>query len=79
MNNDIQFITNQLKMAKNPENFIMGLLEQNCNNPIFSNLLLMAKNGNRNGIELVARNILKEQGLDFDAEFRNFKSQIGIK
>jgi hypothetical protein len=39
----------------------------------------MAQNGNRAGIEQVARNIYKEKGLDFDKEFNSLKQMLGVK
>lgn len=45
-------------------------------NPLWSNLIDMAKQGNIQGVESFARNIYKEQGRDFDKEFAEFKNMF---
>ena len=44
-------------------------------NPIVGNLLSMAKDNRTADIERFARNLAKEQGVDFDKEFSRFKKQ----
>lgn len=46
------------------------------NNPIINNLITMAQNGDTQGVENFARNIMKEKGRDFDKEFYNFKNNF---
>lgn len=46
------------------------------NNPIINNLITMAQNGDTQGVENFARNIMKERGRDFDTEFYNFKNNF---
>lgn len=77
--NPIQFI-NMLRRSKNPEQFVINILESQGgnNNPVVSNLISMAKRGDQAGIEQVARNILAEQGYDFDKEFGNFRDRFGL-
>ena len=63
----------------NPQQLVMLLLEnQSANNPMLSNLLQLAKNNDGKGIEQVARNMMKEKGLDFDAEFNKFKQMYHL-
>lgn len=58
----------------NPQQMVMMMLEnQGAKNPMFSNLLQMAKKNDTKAIEQFARNVMKEKGLDFDKEFNNFK------
>ena len=47
-------------------------------NPLFANLLNLAKSNKTAEIETVARNIFKEKGLDFDKEFNAFKQNFGL-
>jgi hypothetical protein len=54
------------------------LEQQSQNNPIANNLLNLAKNNQTAEIEQVARNMLKEQGKDFDKEFNDFKRMFGL-
>lgn len=76
--NIMQFVQ-LVRMQKNPRQMVMNILQQqSSNNPIVSNLLQMAQSGDTKGIEQVARNIMQEKGLDFDAEFNNFKRNLGF-
>ena len=73
--NPIEFIT-QIKQGKNPSQLMLNFLEmQAAQNPLFANLLQMAKNGRTTEIEAFARNVAKEKGIDFDKEFSKFKKQ----
>lgn len=46
------------------------------NNPMAKNVLDMAQQGDMTGIEMFGRNVAKERGVDFDAEFQNFKNRF---
>lgn len=67
----------KIRRSENPQQLMLGILEQGAamNNPIYGNLLQMAKDGRTQEIEAFARNIAKEQGIDFDKEFSKFKKQ----
>jgi hypothetical protein len=76
--NAIQFMQ-MLKSSGNPQTLVINMLEQQSqNNPIANNLLNLAKNNQTAEIEQVARNMLKEQGKDFDKEFNDFKRMFGL-
>ena len=64
-----------MKGIKNPKQFVMNMLKQN-ENPMMSQLMQMAKNGNTKQIEQFARNVCKERGMDFDKSFSEFMKQI---
>lgn len=49
-----------MKGIKNPQQFIMNMLNQN-QNPMAIQLMQMVKNGNTNQIEQIARNMCKER------------------
>lgn len=57
-----------MKSIKNPQEFIVNYAKQNSN-PMLNNLIKMAEKNDINGLENFARNYLKEQGRDFDAEY----------
>ena len=78
--NPIQLIQ-MIQQGKNPEQLMLSMLEQQAsnNNPLLSNLILLAQEGKGKDIEQIARNIVNEKGLDFDVEFNKFKQQFGIK
>lgn len=66
----------QIRQGKNPQQLMIGILEANAaSNPIYANLLSMAKDGRTADIETFARNVAKEKGIDFDKEFSRFKKQ----
>lgn len=71
--NPIQILT-QFK-GQSPQQIAMKLIG-NTNNPMLNNLVQMAKNGDRQGIENFARNVLKEQGRDFDEEYAQIQEMI---
>lgn len=70
MNNPMQFM-NMLKGIKNPKDAVINMVKSN-NNPMVKNLVEMAEKGDNKGVEDFARNILKEQGRDFDSEMNEF-------
>lgn len=78
--NPMQLIQ-MIKSGQNPQQLMMRVLEQQSvqgGNPIYGNLLNMAKNGQTADIERFARNLAKEQGIDFDKEFNAFKRRFGL-
>ena len=63
----------------NPQQMVMMLMQQNMqNNPMFTNLLALAKQGKTADIETIARNVCKENNIDFDKEFTNFRRNFGL-
>lgn len=73
--NPMQLIM-QIRQGQNPEQLLMGILESGAqSNPVYANLLAMAKEGRTSEIEAFARNVAKEKGIDFDKEFAKFKKQ----
>ena len=76
--NPMQFIQ-MVRGNKNPQQMMMNMLEQQSgNNPVFKNLLNLAKENKTNDIEQVARNMFREQGRDFDKEFTDFRQMLGL-
>ena len=69
--NPIEF----MKGIKNPQQFVMNMLEQN-QTPMSVQLMNLAKTGDKTQIENFARNICKEKGIDFDKQFSEFMKQI---
>ena len=66
----------QIKNGKNPQQLLISILEGEASqNPIMGNLLTMAKENRSADIETFARNLAKEQGIDFDKEFSQFKKK----
>lgn len=68
-----------IRNGKNPQQLIMGILEQQAQtNPIYKNLSSMAKEGRTKDIERFARNLVETQGYDFDKEFNAFRKNYGL-
>ena len=66
-----------IKGGKNPQQLLMNILQQQGqNNPIINNAINMAQNGNVSGLEVLARNLAAQRGLDFDKELANLKNQF---
>lgn len=73
--NPIEIIS-QIKNGKNPQQLLINILEgEAAQNPIYANLLTLAKENRTADIEQFARNVAKEKGIDFDKEFSKFKKQ----
>lgn len=73
---------NLIQMLKggNPAQMLMGMMrQQSGNNPVMQNALDMAEKGDSKGIENLARNLCKEQGVNPDEMFNNIKNQFGMK
>lgn len=69
-----------IRNGQNPQQIAMNLLQQNGvgNTPMGENLLNLAKNGKTADIEQIARNLAKQQGIDFDKEFTAFRQMMGL-
>ena len=64
-----------LSSGMTPKQMVMNLMKNN-NNPMLSQLVNMANNGNINNIENMARQLFQQNGRSFDNEFNNFKGAI---
>ena len=74
--NPMQLIQ-MIKGGNNPQQLLMNILrQQGQNNPIINNAINMAQNGNVSGLEVLARNLAAQRGLDFDKELANLKNQF---
>lgn len=79
INMNPQQILNLIKTSQNPQKEVMNMLEEQARtNPMANNFLNLARDNNTAEIEKIARNIFKEQGRDFDAEFTSFKKSLGL-
>jgi len=64
-----------IKGGQNPQQLLMSIM-QNNNNPILQNAMGMAQQGNVSGLEMLARNIAQQKGIDFDKAFSEFQSYL---
>lgn len=72
-------IIQMIRGGTNPQQLIMTMLDNQAQtNPLYANLATLAKEGRAKEIEIIARNLAKEQGVDFDKELANFRRQMGF-
>lgn len=71
-------IIDMIKNGQNPQQVMMNLLQGMQNTPMGVNLLNLAKNNRGAEIEQIARNLMREQGKDFDTEFQAFRRKYGL-
>ena len=72
-------VIEQIKQGQNPQQIMIQYLENKLGDtPMGANLLELAKNNRSADIEQIARNLLKQRGLDFDKEFTAFKQMLGL-
>lgn len=73
----MQMLQMLMKKGNNPQQMVEQMMQSmGGNNPMLSNLIQMAKDGNNQNIEQFARNICKSKGIDFDKEFSSFLSNF---
>lgn len=77
MNNQIIQLVSQIRQGQNPEQLMLSMLQRQ-NNPMSNNLYNLAQQGRGGDIEKIARNIMAQQGKDFDTEFRAFRQRMGL-
>ena len=77
MNVNPMQLVQMIKGGQNPQQLLMNILqEQGKNNPILQNAANLAKQGDTTSLEMLARNLAAQRGLDFDTEFANFKNSL---
>ena len=74
--NPIDIVKNFMTKGLTPKGIVKNMVG---NNPIFNNLIDMAERGNNQGVEIFARNLLKERGMDLDTEMEKFKKSLNIQ
>jgi hypothetical protein len=75
-NNPLNTIKNFVKQQGSPKELLINFMQRNNSNPMMNNLVNMAKSGKTKQIEEFARNMFKEQGRDFDTEFKQFMQNL---
>ena len=74
--NPMQLIQ-MIKGGQNPQQLVMNILQQQSrNNPVLNNAMNMLQNKNTSGLQMLARNLAAQRGIDFDKEFTNLKNQL---
>lgn len=73
--NPMQMLKSFLGRGLSPQQIVQNMTGTRAN-PMVNNLIDMAQKGDKQGVENFARNMFKEQGRDFDAEFSQFMSNF---
>lgn len=77
MNVNPMQLLQMIKGGSNPQQLIMSVLDRQAQqNPMYANIMKLAKNQDSAGLEKIARNLAQERGIDFDKEFANFKQNF---
>ena len=63
------------QILRNPQAFLQQAMQSG--NPMAKNVFEMMQKGDRKGTEEMARNMLKERGIDPDEFYKQFQSMIG--
>jgi hypothetical protein len=76
---DMNWFMNMIKQGYNPEQMMLGVLEQRMKGtPMGDNLINLARSGNTAEIEKIARNMTAQRGGNFDKEFSAFRQRLGL-
>lgn len=79
MNNLLPLIA-ALSKSNNPKQALIEMLQSQSNcNPIALNILDMIKNNNNSGIEMLARNMCREKGINPDDAINTILNNIRFK
>lgn len=80
--NPMMQLIQMIKSGGNPQQMVINMLSQqmeaNPNNPIMKGLYQAVQNKDMGSLEAIARNVVKEQGKDFDKEFNSFRNNLGL-
>ena len=75
----IGYILNMKKSGQKPKQGVMNVVKDKMNqDPLGQNIMNLANDKKEKEIEMIARNICKEKGVDFDKEFNSFKRMLGL-
>lgn len=74
MNVDPKQLIGLIKSGFNPQQLMMSVLQQNgnSNTPLVQNAFNLAKNNNVSGLEMIARNLANQRGLNYEESFAQF-------
>ena len=77
-NIDPNRLIQMIRQGQNPQQLMLSILEGQAGSPMGRNLLNLARNGQTQEIEKIARNLCRVRGVDFDQEFTKFRRMLGM-
>lgn len=74
MNVDPMQLIQLMKSGLNPQQLLMSILQQpgNSNSPLVQNAYNLAKKNDISGLEMIARNVANQRGLNYEESFAQF-------
>lgn len=77
MNVNPMQLLQMIKNGMNPQQLVMSFLQQpQNNNPILQNAVNLAQGGNSSALQMVARNLASQKGVNFDQAFSDFQNNL---
>lgn len=77
MNVNPMQLLQMMKNGMNPQQLVMSFLQQQpSNNPIIQNAVNLAQGGNSSALQMVARNLASQKGINFDQAFSDFQNNL---
>ena len=67
MNFNFMQILQTIKNGQNPQQLIMSILQGQNSNPIIKNATDLAQKGDTSALQMIARNIAQQRGIDYDS------------
>ena len=77
MNVNPMQLLQMIKNGMNPQQLVMSFLQQpQNNNPILQNAVNLAQGGNSPALQMIARNLASQKGINFDQAFSDFQNNL---
>lgn len=77
MNVNPMQLLQMMKNGMNPQQLVMSFLQQQQgNNPILQNAVNLAQGGNSSALQMIARNLASQKGINFDQAFSDFQNNL---
>ena len=74
--NPMQFLQ-MMKNGMNPQQLVMSFLQQQqSSNPILQNAVNLAQSENSSALQMIARNLASQKGINFDQAFSDFQNNL---
>lgn len=77
MNVNPMQLLQMMKNGMNPQQLVMSFLQQQQgNNPILQNAVNLAQGRNSSALQMIARNLASQKGINFDQAFSDFQNNL---
>lgn len=78
---NLKALTSMYQAMQNPSQFLQNMMGNSrvMGNPMMKNAIEMMQRGDRSGIEQMAKNLCREQGINPNEAIVHLKQQLGIR